>query len=77
MNETHFSEVEKTLLFISDARKRADRAATALARDGADAHLVDALTTASADLAALHRLLMQKTYFAVPKEPVAHGEPLF
>jgi hypothetical protein len=27
MNEAHFAEIEKTLLFVSDARKRAEKAA--------------------------------------------------
>ena len=43
MNEAHFAEVEKTLLFVSEARQRAERAAKALAKDGADEHLVEAL----------------------------------
>lgn len=77
MNEAHFSEVEKTLLFISEARKRAERAVDSLRRDGADPHLITALEGASADLAALHRRLMQQTYFAVPEQPAATGESLF
>lgn len=77
MNEAHFAEIEKTLLFISESRKRADRAAAALRREGAGGHLVAALTEASGDLAGLHRRLMQQTYFAVdvdegpPRHPPA------
>jgi hypothetical protein len=70
MNEDHLSEVEKTLLFISDARERAQKGADALQRKGADQHLVDALRAAESDLADLHRTLMQQTYFAVPREAV-------
>lgn len=68
MNEAHFAEIERTLLFISEARERAERAAKALARDDADAHLVEALAEAERKLLALHRRLMQATYFGVPKE---------
>jgi hypothetical protein len=68
VNEAHFAEVEKTLLFVSEARQRAERAAKALAKDGADEHLVEALEEAERELAEVHRLLMQSTYFAVPKE---------
>lgn len=68
MNESHFAEVEKTLLYISEARERADRAARSLAKDDAERHLTEALEEAARELAALHRQLMQGTYFAVPKE---------
>ena len=71
VNEAHFAEIEKTLLFISEARERADRAVKALERDDADAHLVEALADAERELLALHRRLMQTTYFAVPKEQLA------
>jgi hypothetical protein len=68
MNEAHFSEIEKTLLYISEARVRAERAAKLLGKDGADEHLVEALEEAERELLALHRKLMQGTYFAVPEE---------
>lgn len=68
MNEAHFSEIEKTLLYISEARIRAERAAKLIAKDGADEHLVEALEEADRELLALHRKLMQSTYFAVPED---------
>jgi hypothetical protein len=71
MDEAHFSEIEKTLLYISEARERAERAMRALEKDGAEAHLVEALRSADADLAALHKRLLQQTYFAVPKEQLS------
>jgi hypothetical protein len=67
MNEAHFGEIEKVLLYISDARERAERSAKALEKDGAEAHLVEAVRAAEADLAALHKRLLQATYFAVPR----------
>lgn len=71
MNEAHFSEIEKTLLYISEARERAERAMRTLEKDGAEAHLVEALRSADAELAALHKRLLQQTYFAVPKEQLS------
>ncbi|MCY7303319.1 MAG: hypothetical protein LH654_09865 [Thermoleophilia bacterium] len=68
MNEAHFSEIEKTLLYISEARLRAERAAKLIGKDGADAHLVEALREAERELERVGRLLMQQTYFAVPEE---------
>jgi hypothetical protein len=73
MNEAHFAEVEKTLLYVSEARERAERAAKAIARDGAEVHLVDALEDAERELLAIHRRLLQTTYFAVPRR---HEEQL-
>jgi len=66
MNEAHFAEIEKTLLYISDARQRAERAVQTIAKTGAEPHLVEALEEAERELEALGRKLMQRTYFAVP-----------
>lgn len=66
MNEAHFAEIEKVLLYVSEARERAERAAAAIDRDGAEAHLVEALRQAETELEELGRRLMQRTYFAVP-----------
>ena len=71
MNERHLSEVEKTLLYISEARKRAEKTARELKSDGAEPHLVDALLLAERELEAVGRKLMQQTYFAVPKEQLS------
>jgi len=65
MNERQSSEVEKVLLYISDARARAKRAAAAVDKDGADAHIVAALADAERQLGELHRQLAQGTYYAV------------
>ncbi|MGH2996348.1 MAG: hypothetical protein ACRDON_00320 [Gaiellaceae bacterium] len=68
MNEAHFAEIEKALLYVSEARERAERAARSLRRDDAEPHLVEALEEAERELERLGRTLMQRTYFAVPKE---------
>ncbi len=66
MNEAHFAEIEKTLLYVSEARERAEVAARTIGRDNGEAHLVEALERTQTELLALHRRLMQATYFAVP-----------
>lgn len=67
MSEANSSEVEKVLLFISDARSRAGKARERLVKDGAEPHIIDALDDAQAKLDDAHRRLMQGTYFAVPE----------
>lgn len=66
MKEGHSSEVEKVLLHLSDARTRARKAAETVAKDGAEAHVVEALREAEQQLGELHRRLSQGTYYAVP-----------
>jgi hypothetical protein len=68
LNEAHHSEVEKVLLYISEARERAGRARLALARDNADSHLVAALAQSEEHLRQEHRRLLQATFYAVPDQ---------
>jgi hypothetical protein len=68
LNEAHHSEVEKVLLYISEARERAERARVALARDGAEQHLVSALEQSEECLRQEHRRLLQATFYAVPDQ---------
>lgn len=68
MNESNSSEVEKVLLFVSDARDRASKARRRLESQDADKHVLDALDRAEEDLASAHRELMKGTYYAVPSK---------
>ncbi len=68
MNEAHFDEIERVLMNVSGARRRAEKAKDALGAD-AEPHLAEALQDAADQLEQLHRQLMQKTYFAVPNDP--------
>lgn len=68
MNESHMGEVERAMFVVSGARKRLERTAELLAKDGAEEHLVEALREAESELDALSLKLMQKTYFAVSKD---------
>jgi hypothetical protein len=76
VNEAHFREIDRTLLFVSEARKRAEKTAKQLRREGAEPHLVEALEQADCELEAVSRRLMQQTYWAVPKEQLSLEEPV-
>jgi hypothetical protein len=66
MNEAHYGEVERVLLYISEARERAEKARISLEKGGAEPHLVAALRASETQLMAEHRRLMQSTFYAVP-----------
>lgn len=68
MQDESSTEVEKVLLFISDARGRAKKARARLATEQADQHVIEALEKAERSLADAHKQLMQGTYFAVPEQ---------
>lgn len=65
MSAEHLNEVEKTLLYITEARERASRARALLKLEGGEPHLIEALRKTEDVLAQEHRLLMQRTFFAV------------
>ena len=64
-SEAELGQVEKVLLYISEARERASRVADELRRSGAPDHLIAAVKGAEASLEADHRRLLQATFFAV------------
>ena len=68
MDEEHFGEIDVAMMYVEEARARAERAAAALRRGGADPHLVEALEQAEDELSEVARRLRQGTLFAVPKE---------
>ncbi len=76
VNEAHFREIERALLFVSEARKRAQKTAKELRRDDAEPHLVTAVEEAERKLEEIGRRLMQQTYFALPKEQLSLEEPV-
>lgn len=71
MDEAHFLEVEKALLYVSEARERCEKAVVSLRKEGAERHLVEALEQAERDLQKTHRKLMQQTLFAVPESQLS------
>ena len=65
-DEAHFREVDVAMLYIEEARRRAESGAAALKRMQAEPHLVEAMEAAQADLSETGRRLRQGTFFAVP-----------
>ena len=59
-------EVDATLLLISEARERAERAAKAVTEASGQAHVVAALERVDQELLALHKRLMEDAIFRVP-----------
>lgn len=66
MDETHYLEIDGVMLYLEEARRRAERASAALRGDGAEEHLVDALERVQEELSEMSRRLRQDTFFAVP-----------
>lgn len=66
--EAHHGEVEKVLLYISEARERAARARAVILREGGDQRLIDALEQSEEALRTEHRRLLQATFYAVPEQ---------
>lgn len=68
MTEQESKEVEKVLLHLADARARTRKAAEALEKAGAAAHVTAAVQETEKQLAELHRALSQGTYYVVPDD---------
>ncbi|HVW89466.1 MAG TPA: hypothetical protein VHC01_08355 [Gaiellaceae bacterium] len=71
MDERHFAEIDAAMLYIEEARARAERAAKTLRGEGADAHLIEALEEAQEQLSDVARTLRQGTLFAVPDAQIS------
>ncbi|MGH3000800.1 MAG: hypothetical protein ACRDNM_16015, partial [Gaiellaceae bacterium] len=71
LDEQHFEEIDVAMLYVEQARARAERAAEALRKAGADEHLVEAMVRAERELSDVARRLRQGTLFAVPKEQLS------
>jgi hypothetical protein len=54
------------MLYIEEARARAELAVASLRAAGIEAHLIEALERTQDELRGMHRELMQSTLFAVP-----------
>lgn len=66
MDEQHYAEIDATLMYIEEARARAERTAVKLRSEGAGEHLVVAVEHARDQLSATQRKLLQQTHFAIP-----------
>lgn len=65
-DEKQYGEVDVVLLYIEDARRRAERAAAELREGGAEDFLVEALEQVQEELSQTAKKLIQGTFFAVP-----------
>lgn len=66
MDEHHYAEIDVALLYVEEARSRAEKAAEKLRSAGADEYLIEALDRARDQLSATQKELVQGTLFAVP-----------
>lgn len=65
-DEAEFAEIDVTMLYIEEARARAERAAATLRSTGAEPHLIAALERSQEQLSEAAKKLRQGTFFAVP-----------
>jgi hypothetical protein len=68
VTEKELSEIERVLLYVGDARARAERAAAALGRAGAPVAAVSALNDTAARMADAYRTLTQRAYYGVASD---------
>lgn len=67
LDEESFRKIESTMLYLEEARSRAERAAKEMRDIGAEHHLVEATERLRDDLGELARHYRHRTYFAAPK----------
>lgn len=67
LDEKHYGEVDVVLLYIEDARRRAERAAAELRAGGAEDFLVESMEQVQEELSRSAKRLIQGTFYAVPK----------
>jgi hypothetical protein len=67
VDEESFRKIESTMLYLEEARARAERAVGEMRAIGAEEHLVEATEQVSSDLTELARRYRHRTYFAAAK----------
>lgn len=73
LDERQYGEVDVVLLYIEDARRRAEQAAAELRAAEAEDFLVEAMEQAQEQLSETAKRLTQGTFFAVPKQQLTLG----
>ena len=66
LDEQHYGEIDAVLLYLENARRRAERRAAELRATGGDEHLIDALEAVQDDLSEAAKKLRHGSFFAVP-----------
>jgi hypothetical protein len=67
LDEESFRKIESTMLYLEEARARAERAAKEMQAIGAETHLIAATEGLRDDLGDLARRYRHRTYFAAPQ----------
>ena len=67
LDEESFRKIESTMLYLEEARARAERAVGEMREIGAETHLVEATEQVCGDLTELARRYRHRTYFAAAK----------
>lgn len=67
LDETSFKRIESTMVYVEEARARAERAVKELGQMGAEQHLIEATERLEEELSDLGRRYRHGTYFAVPR----------
>lgn len=67
LDEESFRKIESTMLYLEEARGRAERAAKEMKDIGAEGHLIEATEQVCGDLTELARRYRHRTYFAAAK----------
>lgn len=67
LDEESFRKIESTMLYLEEARARAERAGKEMREIGSEPHLIQATETLCDELTVLARHYRHRTYFAAPK----------
>jgi hypothetical protein len=67
LDEESFRKIESTMLYLEEARARAERASKEMRAMGSEPHPIEATETLRDDLATLARHYRHRTYFAAPR----------
>lgn len=68
--EDALRELERVMMYIAEAQRKAEDVGDALARGEADSKFVTALKTAASALRAEHNRLLNSTHFDIPETPI-------
>lgn len=70
-DEQQFAEIEKTMFDLDGAIQYADESIAKLKRGNAPAHLIEAMEECRDEVRAVHRRLLQRTYWGRPADQAA------
>lgn len=67
-HEDDLRDVERVMMYIAEAQRKAEEVGRDLAARGAERRILDALATAAAAMRVEHNRLLNRTHFVVPEE---------